>query len=72
MKQNTNQGGQGQGGVGGSAGGGTSSLVDNIEQANAEIERLRKLGDKLSGELQGKKGKCNIYSVYHAQQLTSR
>ena len=27
--------------------------LDNLDQANAEIERLRKMGDKLSGELQG-------------------
>ena len=31
-----------------------SSLVDNLDQANAEIERLRKLYDTASGELQGK------------------
>ena len=41
-------------GAGGKTSGGSSSLVDNLDQANAEIERLRKLGDKLSGELQGK------------------
>ena len=28
--------------------------VDNLDQANVEIERLRKIGDKLSVELQGK------------------
>ena len=28
--------------------------LDNLDQANAEIERLRKMGDKISGELQGK------------------
>ena len=31
-----------------------SSLVDNLDQANAEIERLRKLYDTASGELQGR------------------
>ena len=45
--------GDGIGGVG-KAIGGSSSLVDNLDQANAEIERLRKVSDKLSGELQGK------------------
>lgn len=29
--------------------------LDNLDQANAEIEKLRKLGEKLTGELQGKK-----------------
>ena len=28
--------------------------LDNLDQANAEIERLRKMGDKISGELQGR------------------
>ena len=28
--------------------------LDNLDQANAEIEKLRKLGEKLTGELQGK------------------
>lgn len=28
--------------------------VDNLDQANAEIDRLRKMNDKLGGELQGK------------------
>merc|ERR1711981_1225665 len=40
---------------GGGSGGKTnenSSLVDNLDQANAEIERLRKLYDTASGELQ--------------------
>ena len=27
--------------------------LDNLDQANAEIEKLRKLGEKLTGELQG-------------------
>ncbi len=27
--------------------------MDNLEEANAEVERLRKLNDKLGGELQG-------------------
>ena len=39
--------------AGGKSNGG-SSLVENLDQANAEIERLRKLYDKASGELQGK------------------
>ena len=44
-----------QGSSGGVKGnGGSSSLVDNLDQANAEIEKLRKLYDKASGELQGK------------------
>ena len=47
------QGGQGSG-VRGKSSGGSSSLVDNLDQANSEIERLRKLSDKLNGELQGK------------------
>ena len=29
--------------------------LENLDQANAEIEKLRKLGEKLTGELQGKK-----------------
>ena len=29
--------------------------LDNLDQANAEIEKLRKLGEKLTGELQGNK-----------------
>ena len=28
--------------------------LENLDQANAEIEKLRKLGEKLTGELQGK------------------
>lgn len=27
--------------------------LDDLDQANAEIEKLRKLGEKLTGELQG-------------------
>ena len=29
--------------------------LENLDQANAEIEKLRKLGEKLTGELQGKR-----------------
>ena len=43
-----------QGNSGGGKANGGSSLVENLDQANAEIERLRKLYDKASGELQGK------------------
>ena len=43
-----------QGNNGGGKTNGGSSLVENLDQANAEIERLRKLYDKASGELQGK------------------
>ena len=43
-----------QGNSGGGKTNGGSSLVENLDQANAEIERLRKLYDKASGELQGK------------------
>ena len=34
--------------------GAKTRLPENLDQANTEIERLRKMGDKLSGELQGK------------------
>ena len=33
--------------------------LDNLDQANAEIEKLRKLGEKLTGELQGE-----LYFIY--------
>ena len=33
---------------------GKKERLDNLDQANAEIEKLRKLGEKLTGELQGK------------------
>ena len=46
------EGNQGSNGGGKTSSG--SSLVENLDQANAEIERLRKLYDKASGELQGK------------------
>ena len=49
------EGNQGSNGGGKTSSG--SSLVENLDQANAEIERLRKLYDKASGELQGKKYK---------------
>ena len=32
---------------------GKKERLDNLDQANAEIEKLRKLGEKLTGELQG-------------------
>jgi hypothetical protein len=32
---------------------GKKERLDNLDQANVEIEKLRKLGEKLSGELQG-------------------
>ena len=32
----------------------SAKKVENLEQANAEIERLRKHNEKLGGELQGK------------------
>merc|ERR1711941_154562 len=31
---------------------GKKERLDNLDQANAEIEKLRKLGEKLTGELQ--------------------
>ena len=33
---------------------GKKERLENLDQANAEIEKLRKLGEKLTGELQGK------------------
>ena len=47
------EGNQGNSG-GGKGNGGSSSLVGNLDQANAEIEKLQKLYDNASGELQGK------------------
>ena len=32
---------------------GKKEKLDDLDQANAEIEKLRKLGEKLTGELQG-------------------
>ena len=32
---------------------GKKERLDDLDQANAEIEKLRKLGEKLTGELQG-------------------
>ena len=33
--------------------------LDNLDQANAEVEKLRKLAEKLTGELQGE-----LYFIY--------
>ena len=63
----------GKEGTQGSSGGGKtnsgSSLVENLDQANAEIERLRKLYDKASGELQGRNLVLTwygmVYMSYH-------
>ena len=43
--------------------------LDNLDQANAEIERLRKMGDKISGELQGK---INFFSTNFIEERCTR
>ena len=39
--------------------------MDNLDQANAEIDRLRKLNEKIGGELQGKRCACEYTEYVH-------
>ena len=55
--------------------------MDNLDQANGEIERLRKMTEKLTGELQGQsvshgflglmQGSCLTWQLWDAWPLKS-
>ena len=49
---------------------GKKEKLDDLDQANAEIEKLRKLGEKLTGELQG--NVVNTACIYDVWYMVSQ
>lgn len=59
----------GSGGGGGSGRGGQEQRLDDLDQANQEIDRLRKTVEKLQGELQGNFITYNNIQLKHLGDL---